>query len=168
MGPIASGGLLQWLSGKESAYNSEDTGDAGVWKISVSGRSPGGKHGNPLQFSCPEIPMDRGAWHKVAKNWTWLKQLSTHIGMWAWDLCPRLFISIKVGITDFVTVPLGFRPGWGWGEGGVIMNFHLWYKSNKWRTSSPQVNEAIKIQTYTYTHPKGYNWILWKTVHSRA
>ena len=27
-----------------------------------SGRSPGGPHGNPLQDSCPENPMDRGAW----------------------------------------------------------------------------------------------------------
>ena len=27
-----------------------------------SGRSPGGRHGNPLQYSCLENPMDRGAW----------------------------------------------------------------------------------------------------------
>ena len=27
------------------------------------GRSPGGGHGNPLQYSCLENPMDRGAWH---------------------------------------------------------------------------------------------------------
>ena len=26
------------------------------------GRSPGGRHGNPLQYSCLENPMDRGAW----------------------------------------------------------------------------------------------------------
>ena len=26
------------------------------------GRSPGGGHGNPLQYSCPENPVDRGAW----------------------------------------------------------------------------------------------------------
>ena len=36
------------------------------------GRSPGGGHGNPLQYSCLEDPMDRGAWwstvHWVAKN----------------------------------------------------------------------------------------------------
>ena len=41
------------------------------------GRSPGGGHGNPLQCSCLESPMDRGAWwamvHRVAKNWTQLK-----------------------------------------------------------------------------------------------
>ena len=38
-----------------------------------SGRSPGGGHGNPLQPSCLENPVDRGAWratvHRVAKSW---------------------------------------------------------------------------------------------------
>ena len=41
------------------------------------GRSPGGGHGNPLQYSCLENSMDRGAWwavtvHGVAKTQTWL------------------------------------------------------------------------------------------------
>ena len=44
-------------------------------------RSFGGGHGNPLQYSCLENPMDRGAWqatvHRVTKSWTRLKQLST-------------------------------------------------------------------------------------------
>ena len=35
------------------------------------GRSPGGGHGNPLQYSCLENPMDRGAWwamvHRVSE-----------------------------------------------------------------------------------------------------
>ena len=47
-------------------------------------RFPGGGHGNPLQYSCLENAMDQGAWqatvHRVTKNWTWLKQLSTHAG----------------------------------------------------------------------------------------
>ena len=33
-----------------------------VDSIRVSGRSPGGGRGNPLQYSCLENPMDRGAW----------------------------------------------------------------------------------------------------------
>ena len=38
-----------------------------MWEAQVRrspglGRSPGGGHGNPLQYSCPENPMDRGAW----------------------------------------------------------------------------------------------------------
>ena len=49
-------------------------GDLG--SIPGSGRSPQGGHGNPLQYSCLENPMDRRAWlaivHGVAKIWTWL------------------------------------------------------------------------------------------------
>ena len=50
-----------------------------VVSISGLGRSPGGVHGNPLQYSCLEKPMDRGAWlatvYRVAKSQTQLKQL---------------------------------------------------------------------------------------------
>ena len=50
--------------------------------IPGSGRSTGGGHGNPLQDSCLENPMDRGAWratvHRVAQSWTRLKRLSMH------------------------------------------------------------------------------------------
>ena len=46
------------------------------------GRSLGGEHGNSLQYSWLENPLDRGAWwtvvHRVAKSRTWLKWLSTH------------------------------------------------------------------------------------------
>ena len=50
-----------------------NTGDAkDVGSIPGSGRSPGGGRGNPLQYSCLENPMGRGAWwatvHVVAKN----------------------------------------------------------------------------------------------------
>ena len=45
-----------------------------VGSIPASGRSPGGGHGNLLQYSCLENPMDSGAWratvHRVAKSWT--------------------------------------------------------------------------------------------------
>ena len=48
-----------------------------VFSIPGSGISPGGGHGNPLQSSCQENPMYRGAWcipvHKVAKSQTRLK-----------------------------------------------------------------------------------------------
>ena len=53
---------------KKSAYNAEDPG-----LIPELGRSPGGGHGNPLQYSCLGNFMDRGAWqaevHGVAKSW---------------------------------------------------------------------------------------------------
>ena len=55
-----------------------DTGDVrDVSSIPGSGRSPGGEHSNPLQYSCLENPMDREAWqataHGVAKSQTRLK-----------------------------------------------------------------------------------------------
>ena len=46
--------------GKEPACNAGDIRDMG--SIPGSGRSPGRGHGNPLQSSCLENPMDRGAW----------------------------------------------------------------------------------------------------------
>ena len=46
--------------GKESAFNAGDTVDESL--IPESGRCPGGGHGNPLQYSSLEDPMDRGAW----------------------------------------------------------------------------------------------------------
>ena len=74
-------GLQRWLSSKESACNSGATGDMG--SIPGSGKSPGGGHEKPLQYSCLENPMDRGAWratvHSAAKSQTQLKRLSTHV-----------------------------------------------------------------------------------------
>ena len=64
---------------KNPLASAVDVRDMGL--ISGSERSPGGGHGNPLQYSCLENPMDRGAWqatvHRVAKSQTGLKQLST-------------------------------------------------------------------------------------------
>ena len=45
---------------KNTPANAGDTRDAG--SISGSGRSPGGGHGSPLEYSCPENPMDRETW----------------------------------------------------------------------------------------------------------
>ena len=63
--PPASGGDIR------------DTGLIPGW-----GKSPGGGNGHPLQYSCLENPMDRGAWqttvHRMAKGHTRLKWLSMH------------------------------------------------------------------------------------------
>ena len=52
---------------KASAWNAGEPGS-----IPGSGRSPGERNGNPLQYSCLENPMDGGAWwatiHGVAKS----------------------------------------------------------------------------------------------------
>ena len=65
---------------KNPPANAVDTGPTG--SIPGLGRPPGGGHDNPLQYSCLENPMDRGAWwatiHRAAQAWIQLKQLSTH------------------------------------------------------------------------------------------
>ena len=64
---------------KNPPANAGDTGDAG--SIPGLGRSPGVGNGNPLQYSCLEDPMDRGAWraivHRVAKSQTRLRGSTT-------------------------------------------------------------------------------------------
>ena len=64
---------------KNLLANAGDVRDAAL--IPGSGRSPGGGHGNPLQYFCLENLMNRGAWwatvHSIAKSWTQLRQLST-------------------------------------------------------------------------------------------
>ena len=64
---------------KNPPINAGDLRDEGL--ISGSGRSPGGGHGNPLQYCCLENSMDRGAWwatvHGITKSRTQLKRLST-------------------------------------------------------------------------------------------
>ena len=65
---------------KNLPANVGDTRDTG--SIPGSGRSSGGEHGNPRQYSCLENPMDRGAWRaivcRVTKSQTRLNQLSMH------------------------------------------------------------------------------------------
>ena len=60
---------------KKPPANAGDIRDMG--SIPGLGRSPGGGHGNPFQYSCLEKPMDRGAWqatvNRVAKSQTQLK-----------------------------------------------------------------------------------------------
>ena len=62
---------------KNPPANAGDTRDAG--SVPALGRSPGEGNDNPLQYSCLEKSMDRGAWwatvHVGVKNWTWR---STH------------------------------------------------------------------------------------------
>ena len=67
--------------------NARDTGS-----ISGDGRCPGGGHGNPLQYSCLENPIDKAAWqatvHRVSKSRTQLTQLCTYT--WPFPQMPSL------------------------------------------------------------------------------
>ena len=66
---------------KKPPASAGDVRDVG--SIPGLGRSPGGGHGNPLQYPCLENPVDRGAWwaavYGVAQSWTRLKRLSSSI-----------------------------------------------------------------------------------------
>ena len=53
---------------KNLPTNAGDIRDSG--SIPGWGRSPGGVHGNPLQYSCLENPMDRGAWRATVPGVT--------------------------------------------------------------------------------------------------
>ena len=74
-----------WLSCPNTAIHYIFIRDKFTWdwsSIPGSGRSPGKRNGNLLQYSGLENPMDRGAWwiivHGISQSWTWLKWRSTH------------------------------------------------------------------------------------------
>ena len=69
---------------KNQPVNAGDIRDTG--SIPGLGRSPGGGHGNLLQYSCLENPLDRGAWratvHRVAElDTTEATEHGTHAGL---------------------------------------------------------------------------------------
>ena len=69
---------MGFSGGSEVKASASNVGDLG--SIPGSGRYPGEGNGNPLQYSCPENPMDRGAWyarvHGVAKSRTRLRDFT--------------------------------------------------------------------------------------------
>ena len=91
--------LVPNTDGKESACNEEDPG-----LIPGSGRSPREGHGNPLQYSCLENPMDEESgglhsmgsqrvWHHwVANTFTFNSDWRLNRSCWqSWSVCNRLF-----------------------------------------------------------------------------
>ena len=85
---------------KNPPANAGDIRD--VVSIPELGRSPEGGHGNLLQYSCLENPMDRGAWwakvHRVTKSQTWLKRLSMHrmhIPEYIWNIYHMKYSAAK-------------------------------------------------------------------------
>ena len=56
--------------------NVGDTGKADL--IPGSGRSPGGGNGNPLQYSCLQNSMDRGAWRATVHGITKSQNMTEH------------------------------------------------------------------------------------------
>ena len=90
--PLNELGFPDGSDSKESACNVGDLGS-----IPGLGRSPGGGHGNPLQYSCLENPMVRGPWqataHGVAKSQTRLRATNTFTSSLSLS---ELYIFLKV------------------------------------------------------------------------
>ena len=57
---ISNSSNMGFPGGSDGKESVRSVGDVGL--IPGLGRSPGGGHGNPLQYACLENPMDRGAW----------------------------------------------------------------------------------------------------------
>ena len=81
-------GILGFHGGSVSNESTCYAGDLG--SIPGLGRSPGGGHGNPLQYSCLENTMDRGAWwalqskrlQRIAQGWSDLARTHAHTRAW--------------------------------------------------------------------------------------
>ena len=85
-------------------YLPDSTGDVrDMSLIHGSGSSPGGEHGNPLQYSHLENPMNREAWraiiHKVTNSQTRLKQLSMHT-----CVCVYIYIYTHIYIYIYIYI----------------------------------------------------------------
>ena len=88
---------------KSPSANAGDARDAG--SVPGSGRSPGVGNGTPLQYSCLENPMDRGAWwaavHRITKSWTRLSVTNTLA--FGFMMCSREIRSIMLGAKTYVS-----------------------------------------------------------------
>ena len=105
--------------GKKSACSVGDLGS-----IPGLGRSLGGGHGNPLQYSCLENPLDRGAWwatvHRLTKSWTWLSDWAQHR---FYNLALPLASQVKNLPANAGDVgDTGLIPGLGRSSGGGLNN----------------------------------------------
>ena len=87
-------------------FNTRDLGS-----ILGSERSPEEGNGSPLQYSCLENPMDRGAWqttvHRVAKGSTWLSDFSLSLGLeWKLTFSTPVATAKFSKFTDILKAPL--------------------------------------------------------------
>ena len=118
---------------KNPPANARDTRD--MSSIPGLGRSPGGVHGNPLQYSCLENSIDRGAWwatvQGVTKSWIWLSDwtFTTHYAHLMWW---------KTGNTG-----VSGSRGWTWREAMLtgVMSTQLRGSGSTLKTSHKMQNQ---------------------------
>ena len=96
---------------------------------------PGGGNGNPLQYSCLENPMYRGAWqatvHRVTNSQTWLKGLHTHTHM-------HIFQNDYHSKFSYYPSPNIVRK-----------NFFLWWQLLRWTLSKFQIYSIVLLTVVT-------------------
>ena len=148
------------LVGKNPPANAGDIRDTGL--IPGSGRSPGGAHGNLLQYSCLGNPMNRGAWqdtvYAVAKSQTWLKRLSTHARMNLRKYLKTKHISNSVcpfPIGEMRSMALTLGP---WALHPESVWESAWRRKNKGRGSQAWLHirntQGSQATTDTKSHPR--------------
>ena len=120
----------------------ESTCNAGYLGLTPElGWFPGGGHGNPLQYSYLENPMDRGAYQTtvcgVSKSWTWLKRL----GMFIFNLI------LQRNYTLMITTSTKFFQT----EGIIHLSEFLSIKKTK--SCSVSTSVSILIEAMNSTHP---------------
>ena len=138
-------------SGKGPAYKAEDTGSIPGW-----GRSPGGAHRSPLQYSCLENRMGRGAWRATAHGVTesdTTERLSVHAYVHSSFLD---FLSIYVAAEHSVQVPVlySMRPSADYVAHTIngihvsisISQFLQKFDSYRNRSSGRKTNQGILIR----------------------
>ena len=107
------------LKVKNLPANAGDVRDVGL--IPESGRSPGGGHGNPLQYSCLGNPMDRGDWratvHRFTKSWTLRDLARMHVRPHhIWDITDH---ACSHGCCQRPAVPTAASPSAAHGQVGL-------------------------------------------------
>ena len=124
---------------KTPPANAEDVRDS--CSIPGSGRPPGGGHGNPLQYSCLENPMGRGAWrapvHGVAKSRSQLKRLSIYAHCFKQQNI-FFFLNERNPENSYwipaVWETLGFFPFFHWQRKDNWLKSLLWMLSKSWES----------------------------------
>ena len=128
------------------------------------GRSPGGRHGNPFQYSCLENPMDRGAWwatvHRVTKSQTRLQRLCTHTfgldALWGVPVSLCTSPSPLHGTLKPRKVSMKQSPCWYGNNGNCLRDQERISSSNSFLSSwceltyDETVFSATKIATQSY------------------
>ena len=138
-------------AGSVVKYPPVNAGNVGL--IPGLGRSLGGGHGNPLQYSRLKNPTDRGAWqatvHTVAKSQTQLKQLSTHAIIWTLEraCCSLSMLLNTFSFIVFCATTLFYRRC----ETDSEIRIHTYFIESKGSPDKKILRETLMYRTVFWT-----------------